>query len=169
MIESIRSPIEIRDSALDGEAIVQYVQAQVAHRRAKGAYDSISTMLSADLLRPDQPGSLLIPTPDEFPGLRESLAELIAAGQLHEPDFTSSAPYVGPLIVAVRRLWNWMSTKWYVRPILLQQTDVNARTTRVISELVRWHALDTHRLSQLEKRVAELEASLAHLQARIES
>jgi uncharacterized protein YceH (UPF0502 family) len=104
-----------------------------------------------------------------MPGLRQAVADLITQGRLREPDFESGAPLFGELIVAIRRMWNWMSTKWYVRPILLQQTDVNARTIRIISDLMHWHALDAHRLSQLEKRVAELEARLARLQARIES
>ena len=90
----------------------------------------------------------------------DRLAELLGRGNLRETDFTSQVPIVGPLIVAVRRLWNWMSTKWYVRPILGQQSEVNALTTRLLSDLAQWHEMDGQRLRELESRVAELEARL---------
>jgi hypothetical protein len=66
----------------------------------------------------------------------------------------------------VRRFWNWMSTKWYLRPILQQQSEVNARTAAIISDLVQWHELDAERLRLLEARVLELEAHLAGEVAR---
>jgi hypothetical protein len=62
-----------------------------------------------------------------------------------------------------------MSTKWYVRPILQQQSDVNSRAAGIISDLVQWHELDADRLRQLEVRVAELEDHLAREVTRGES
>jgi hypothetical protein len=153
-------PIEIHDPKLDAAALARRVTEGVAQRRAEGAYSPDVATIGPESLRPgwhtlsDESASA------EFPGLAESLAELIARGPLHEPDFASQAPVVGPLIVAVRRLWNWMSTKWYVRPILGQQSDVNVRTARLLSDLAQWQAMEGQRLRELEARLAELEARL---------
>ena len=164
------SPIlEIRDPAIDEKAIRQRVIDGVARRRAAGRYDADLVARGPSSLRPDRFILNEQPITADFPGLHESLADLIAGSLLHEPDFSSNAPFIGPLIVAVRRAWNWMSTKWYVRPILWQQSDVNARTARVISDLAQWHELDARRLSQLEARVAALEARLARLEGAEES
>jgi hypothetical protein len=159
--------VEIRDPMLDGERIAQRVSQRVAQRRAEGAYDLDPTAVGPVSLRPadravaeDTIGGMV-----DFPGIRESLAELIARAHLHEPDFASSAPVIAPLVVAVRRMWNWMSTKWYMRPVLRQQSNVNARAARIISDLAQWHELDARRLQQLESRVAELEARLARIEA----
>ncbi|MBX6773536.1 MAG: hypothetical protein IRY83_17595, partial [Chloroflexi bacterium] len=57
------------------------------------------------------------------PGLT---ARLQTGSQIREPSFRSAVPMLGPLIVRIRRLWNWMSTRWYVRPIIDQQNAFNA-------------------------------------------
>lgn len=168
MTDQTAQLIEIRDPALDGHAIVRRVRERVAQRRAEGDYNPRLATLGPASLRQDYSLPATDTTSLDMPGLRQAVADLLTQGRLREPDFESGTPLVGKLIVAIRRMWNWMSTKWYVRPILLQQTDVNAQSARVISDLVHWHTLDNHRLAQLEKRVAELEASLARLQARIE-
>ena len=152
--------IEIRDPALDGDSLIRRVAHQVAQRRAEGRYDPDLTTRGPASLQPDRPAPAEPPVTTDFPGLSESLAELIGRSRLHEPGFASNVPLVGPLIAAVRRAWNWMSTKWYVLPILGQQSDVNIRTVRLISDLAQWHELDARRLRQLEARVADLEARL---------
>jgi hypothetical protein len=57
------------------------------------------------------------------------------AARLREPAFTSGAPVIGPLIVRARRAWNWMSTKWYVRPVLDQQSQFNALTVEALKRV----------------------------------
>jgi hypothetical protein len=166
MTEPSTPLFEIRDPALDGEAIIRQVEQRVAQRQLDGAYGSDVTALGPASLRSGQPERAADAISTDFPGLRESLAELIARGYLHEPGFTSRTPIAGSLIVAVRRLWNWMSTKWYVRPILWQQSDVNVRSARLISDLAQWHELDARRIGQLEVRLAELEARFARLEAK---
>jgi len=153
--------IEIRDPALDGQTIARLAQQRAVQRQAESAQALNWTALVSDPLQPGNasPGGVALSV--DFPGMRDSMAELILRANLHEPDFKSDVPLVGPIIVAVRRLWNWMSTKWYVRPILWQQSDVNIRTVRAISDVAHWHELDARRLVQLEARVAELEACLA--------
>lgn len=152
--------IEIRDPALDGQAIVEQVREQVAQRRAQGAYGPDPATLGPELLRPERYDTTEVAESPGFPSLLGALVELIATGHLREPSFSSNAPVVGPIIVTIRRFWNWMSTKWYVGPILEQQSDVNSRAASLISDLVQWHELDADRLRQLEARVAELEQRL---------
>jgi hypothetical protein len=163
--EDAGTVIEIRDPALNREGIVQEVHRRIARRQAEGSYDIDPETLGPETLRPDRyhfPADGMDPG---FPGLHPALAELLAEGRLREPHFTSTAPLIGPLIVAVRRFWNWMSTKWYVRPILAQQSEVNMRTAGVVSDLAQWHELGTNRLHLLEARMAELEARLARVEA----
>jgi hypothetical protein len=160
MTGSTNPLIEIRDPALDGEAISLRVQQQAAQRQSQGAYGQDPATLGPEELRPERYGTLSSMDPAGFPSLQASLIELIAQGNLREPTFSSDAPLVGPIIVMIRRFWNWMSTKWYVRPVLQQQTAVNARTASIINDLVQWHELDAQRLQQLESRLAELEARL---------
>jgi uncharacterized coiled-coil protein SlyX len=51
--------------------------------------------------------------------------QLTEKWQVVERPFTSHAPLVGPLIVRLRRLWNDVSTTWYVRPLVQQQNEYN--------------------------------------------
>jgi hypothetical protein len=160
MTDSPDPIIEIREPTLDGQAIVEQVRQHVAQRRAQGDYGPDPATIGPELLRPERYDAIEGTESAGFPSLLGALVELIAAGHLREPSFSSHAPLVGPIIVTIRRFWNWMSTKWYVRPILDQQSDVNSRAASLISDLVQWHELDADRLRRLETRVAELEQRL---------
>jgi hypothetical protein len=168
MSEGPQAVVEIRDPELDGDALAREMVEAVAQRRAEGAYDLDLASRGPKALRPREgqepaEGGVITHYPG-FPGLQEAVAELIVRGELHEPDFASDTPLIGPAIVAIRRLWNWMSTKWYVRPILREQSQANVRTAWVISDLMMWHELDADRIRQLELQVHELGARLAELE-----
>lgn len=169
MIDTTDPVIEIRDPALDEKAIIRQMREQVAERKARRVYGADPASLGPEDLRPGHYDAQVDAAPVGFPSLHGSLVELIAEGHLREPAFSSNAPLVGPIIVMVRRCWNWMSTKWYLRPILLQQSGVNSQAASIISDLVQWHELDAGRLRQLEARIAELEDLLAHEGTRGES
>jgi GT2 family glycosyltransferase len=49
--------------------------------------------------------------------------------------FRSTVPVIGPLIAQFRRLWNRVSTEWYVRPLIRQQTEFNEQVVEVITQL----------------------------------
>jgi hypothetical protein len=38
--------------------------------------------------------------------------------------------------VGFRTLWNWMSTKWYVNPLIQQQNEFNMTMTQTLREMV---------------------------------
>ncbi|MCL7453827.1 MAG: hypothetical protein M8467_12365 [Anaerolineae bacterium] len=149
-------PLEIRDPELDADELACRVRESVAQRRAEGAYGPDVKAIGPNSLKRGPGGEL----PGDYTGLQQSLAELLGQGHLAEPDFTSRVPVIGGLIVLVRRLWNWMSTKWYVRPLVEQQSAVNVQTAQLLGELLQGLEIDGQRLSELEARVAMLEARL---------
>lgn len=161
MSDNAHPVIEIHDPALNGDEVLQLLRRHVAERREAGAYGPDPAGLGPEELRPERYDALADGAADGFPNLYEPLVDLVAQGHLNEPEFSSTTPGIGPLVVIVRRFWNWMSTKWYVGPILQQQSDVNARAASLISDLVQRQELDASRLRQLEARVAELEERLA--------
>jgi GT2 family glycosyltransferase/glycosyltransferase involved in cell wall biosynthesis len=81
------------------------------------------------------------------------LAELEAVQVVRERPFTSNVPVLGRLFVAVRSLWNSISTKWYVRPLIQQQTDFNIRVVgylRIVQEQFEIIGWLSRRVDQLE-------------------
>lgn len=45
--------------------------------------------------------------------------------------FTSRLPVIGGLVVRFRTLWNQVSTRWYVDPVIQQQSDFNGTVLRL--------------------------------------
>jgi hypothetical protein len=99
--------------------------------------------------------------------LNRALIELPANTSLREPQFRSDVSVLGPLIVRIRQFWNWMSTKWYVRPLIWQQSNINMRLASVMGEIELWQQLHAAHVSQLQQRVDYLEARLAKQQAEL--
>lgn len=162
----VESVIEIRDPALDREAIVQRLQGQISQRQAAGACPNLAT-LGPQSLRPtppDEPATTGVVT--TFPGLDRAVNDLVTHSRLHEPQFVSRIPLLGALIVAVRRAWNWMSTRWYVLPVLWQQSEINVQTSLTISEVARWQSITAQCLAELQTRVREIEDRLDRLEQK---
>ncbi|HHH41733.1 MAG TPA: hypothetical protein ENK56_06980 [Chloroflexi bacterium] len=55
--------------------------------------------------------------------------------EVREQPFRSDKPFIGPLIVRVRSLWNSVATKWYVRPLIQQQNAINRRLVEINRQL----------------------------------
>lgn len=170
--------IEIRDETVDVDTLMALIRDRATQRRnlADPAPDLDATTRLVFAEAGATPAaeidaSLAAPAPIAAPLDQEilpALRDLNAQWMIREQPFTSNTPLIGPLIVKVRDAWNWMSTKWYVRPILWQQSEVNVRTSHVISDLAQWHELDARRVSRLESRLAELEARLARIESSSE-
>jgi GT2 family glycosyltransferase len=79
--------------------------------------------------------------------LRTHVAEVMRGWRVRERPFTSSAPLLGSLVVALRRRLNNLSTRWYVQPILQQQVDYNASVARALREM-------SAQLAELQARVS---------------
>jgi hypothetical protein len=159
MTDVMKPIIEIRDPEIDQQTIRERIRAQIAQRLADGVYQADLDIPGPYL--PLQQRAVLHSTPEtEFSTLIQTLLELTTMTTLHEPVFQSSVPLFGPLIVLIRRCWNWMSTKWYVLPVMRQQSLVNKRINLIVDELEHWQALQGRRLVELETRVKALEACL---------
>jgi hypothetical protein len=95
--------------------------------------------------------------------LQDRVADIEARQDLEEPPFVSPVPVIGRLIVWMRSAWNWMSTKWYVRPLIQQQTNFNAAAVQAwtdmlayLESVVRFARAVYGRLDDLEDRLDEL-------------
>jgi hypothetical protein len=75
--------------------------------------------------------------------------QLRSAATLQEYRFRSQVPLMGPLIARFRELWNSMSTKWYVRPLIEQQSEINRQLVAVLTDLRD----STLRLAEDEERL----------------
>ncbi|MBN1487932.1 MAG: hypothetical protein JW981_09845 [Anaerolineae bacterium] len=165
MISRAIDVIEIRDCELQPQTVIERLQSNLEQRWAgKESVDFVHSGPKA--LRP---GHLMQVEPSiaalNFPGLNEALIDLTLHTQLDEPQFTSTVPVVGKLIVAIRSLWNRVSTKWYVLPMLWQQSDVNTRTATVLSSMAQWQEIQAQHTAALQHKVAKLEARLAKLES----
>jgi GT2 family glycosyltransferase len=94
------------------------------------------------------------------------LGELQDTWELREPDLKSEAPVLGPVVTALRRFLNGLSTRWYVLQIMSQQREFNAAVFRLLRELVRRQrsaegpyllalGVLTYRLRELERQLKD--------------
>ena len=67
----------------------------------------------------------------------ESLKLVLRSQRIREVPFASQVPVLGKMIVAIRSLWNSMATKWYVRPMILQQNVFNEQVANYLGLLSR--------------------------------
>jgi hypothetical protein len=81
------------------------------------------------------------------------LDELQANWQVQERPFVSHVPVVGSLIVGLREMWNSVSTKWYVRPLLHQQNRVNQLVLVLLDRLYRQSVEHGQRLTEYDERL----------------
>lgn len=98
----------------------------------------------------------------------DPLAELRRQAHLREFEFTSNVPLIGGLIAWFRNAWNSMSTKWYVRPLMAQQTAINLalvdqlaslqqKATATAVDMEAWLVAEDREQTRLTRQVAELE------------
>ncbi len=93
----------------------------------------------------------------------QQLRDLENHAWVRESTFQSHAPVIAKLIVFVRNLWNWMSAKWYVLPMLQQQNGFNVAATQIIRQLWALNRSQFTTICALQERVEALEAQLAQL------
>ncbi len=146
----------IPDLSLDREEILRRIRRAMQHRRAAGGYGPDVTALGPTALHPEAGAGDAV-DPDRFIVLQTAADELAFRSRLQEPEFRSQVPLLGPLIVRVRRLWNWMSTRWYVLGWMRQQVDFNVRVAELLEELIQTLEENERRLRELEARLADKE------------
>jgi hypothetical protein len=106
---------------------------------------------------------------DQIERLSTQLASARGMATVRERPFTSDVPGFGQLIVLIRRGWNWMSTKWWVRPLVRQQNDFNVEVLDLLVNTLQVVRTATHALNQLSAQNAIQHVELQHLQTELKS
>jgi hypothetical protein len=103
-----------------------------------------------------------------------NLDQLQSMAALQEHRFHSRVPLIGPLIVRFRELWNSVSTRWYVRPLIQQQSEFNERIVAlmatqaaVLRAAENQRAQGEARLARHDEQLANTEALLARYEERL--
>ncbi len=169
----VNDVIEIRDPEIDVDALMTRVRENVARRRAEGAYqedlDAIARDVFAQALATPAAGRIspANPMPESSPQ-SSTLVELTSRWIVREVPFESHVRLFGPLIVAVRNFWNWMSAKWYVRAILQQQVGFNGLVARAFSEDASTLQALADEVRQLRVVAQQQQDQIARLEEEIE-
>lgn len=146
--------IELRDPQLNKEEILDLIAEQI-----KGKTVPDFSAIGPESLRSTQAG---IPhNLNTKSGNHEIFIDLMLMHQLQEPEFSSETPIIGPWIVRLRQLWNWMSTKWYVRPLIRQQSTINGQIAVLLLEMETWINEKNQIIVGLEAKVNRLESILS--------
>jgi hypothetical protein len=85
-------------------------------------------------------GEDIHPALDQETGPRALLEQIADVGRrwlVEERPFTSSAPFLAPIIVWLRTRLNDAGPRWYVRQILAQQVEFNAAVFRALTGVTR--------------------------------
>lgn len=143
--EKEAATIHIPNPALDEAA----VRARLAEALASRSYLPDVAQIGPEKLRPGRTAVAQSTTET----LNRLMINLLAQEPLHEKPFTSAVPVFGPAIVAFRTAWNWLSTRWYVLPIMQQQARLNQQMLLVLNELAQRQELDAQRIAELEARL----------------
>ena len=92
------------------------------------------------------------------------LKRLKSKSELREQPFHSAVPVFGGLIAGFRRLWNNISTRWYVLPLVQQQREFNEV---LVEGLYAQFAEIDQRLIDLDRDQTELMRTLAEVQYHV--
>jgi hypothetical protein len=94
---------------------------------------------------------------------------LLAKARIEERPFTSKTAVVGRAIVWFRELWNSISTKWYVRPLLQQQNEYNRLVVNLVREHDVWLIAQDREQTDLIHNTAELTSHLIQMNHLLQS
>jgi hypothetical protein len=94
---------------------------------------------------------------------------LVVKSQIQERPFTSETAVIGSLITRFRELWNNVSTKWYVRPLLQQQNEFNHLVAHAIREHDDWLITLDREQTALNHNTAELTTQLIQMNRLLHS
>jgi hypothetical protein len=105
---------------------------------------------------------------------KELMAELESRQTIREQPFQSGVPIIGPLISWFRARWNSISTRWYVLPLLQQQSEFNAllisylRGMEATADARRdmvdgWMREMSGRLNEMSSRLSEMDNKLSEM------
>ena len=149
---SMHNIIKINDPALNKSYIQELLQDQMANM--PNILDLTQT--GPKKLRYTQQ-ELSDRATNNVPDFSYAFIEMINNATIQEPEFSSDTPLVGHLIVKFRQVWNWMSTRWYILPIIGQQSDVNMQMALMLMDMAQLQTLNTRHITKLEAKINGLE------------
>lgn len=89
------------------------------------------------------------------------IERLQTTSTLQETIFRSHLPVIGPLIAWFRSAWNSVSTKWYVRPLIAQQSEFNVLVVNQLRGMAEQLHGQEARLVEVDRRIWEIDRRLA--------
>lgn len=98
--------------------------------------------------------------------LSSQLAVTRQRAQIHEQPFVSHAPIIGPLIIRLRYAWNWMSTRWWVLPMVAQQNRFNLELIGLLQDAI---ALARQTIASTADTIAAQQAEIARLREELDA
>ncbi len=111
--------------------------------------------IGAEILRQagvsEPPAATLIPEP--------LWTKLLTEGEIREQPFHSDAPLVGESIAAFREAWNNVATRWYVLPLLQQQTNFN----RIVASVATVLAEKLNEINMRQTRIAVTQVAILNI------
>jgi len=108
-------------------------------------------------------------TPAAVAEREELLSHLHANWTLKEQPFHSDALLIGPAIAGLREAFNNISTRWYVLPLVQQQTEFNAQVVTMLAALESGLAISLASLNVRNLDMAELVQELSTLAERLQT
>ena len=90
------------------------------------------------------------------------LADLETRKAVVEVPFGSRLPVIGGVIAWFRTRWNDIATRWYVRPLLQQQNEVNALWLAALQEHIEESRSQLELLEQDQMAIVEQVAEMTH-------
>ena len=105
----------------------------------------------------------------------ELVAELEAGQTIREQPFRSDKAVIGPFIAWFRTVWNNISTRWYVLPLLQQQNEFNALLVSYLRaidgrliDLDRDHTSLTRNVAELTYQLIRMNRLLTAIEAELQ-
>lgn len=102
----------------------------------------------------------------EVSSLRNRARAISKGSAFREFDFPSSIPLAGPLITAFRRTLNGISTRWYVRHVMHQQTQINVDLANLLDDSFRLLAEQGQRINAMQGALDDVIAELQESRRR---
>lgn len=84
----------------------------------------------------------------------------------------SNAPFVGPLIAALRNVWYSVAARWGVQQVFDQQNEFNRLTLAALEDQqdqTEWLRLQDQQLTDQTRQIAELTARVKGLEMKIKA
>ncbi|HNT74059.1 MAG TPA: hypothetical protein PKH77_03450 [Anaerolineae bacterium] len=126
-------------------------------------------LLRSAILFPEMKAKAPTETGDHIVTLLQEWEDHSHLAVVQEQPFVSNIPFFGKFVVRFRYAWNWMSTKWWVQPMVQQQNVFNAwvlwflrEMLEVVGFLGRRDALNAEVVT-LREEVRELRAQVMAL------